>query len=412
MPWPDAGLAQFLDFSRHFARVSAFRALGHGLRRPVAWHQDPAPASVPASLPTPSKDTCLADIADPLPGPTGAIPLALRIAAGMAIGLAVGALGAALPVLGAVERQALLLAAVAFATFGLGLGAGLAAAATGFAWLLWPAAEAGTLDTATLLRALLWFASAKGIAVAIALPRGQLARLATRLRGTEAASRERGLLLDEMSHRIRNDMQRLVGLLQAQAGAEPAAPRALLQAAGRIQVLGRVHRRLAARGGAAMLDAQAFLEGLVDDLRAALAPESGIALTVSAEAHPLPVSVAGDLGLVVNELVTNALKYAFPRARGGSVRVCFARRDAYYRLAVSDNGVGIGQAQHTAMQTGSGMRLVRALATQLGGRLELRPAEVGGTLCLLCFPVAGSARVAANDADEAQQPAGRRAQFR
>ncbi|TDH63063.1 sensor histidine kinase [Dankookia rubra] len=338
------------------------------------------------------KDADLTDDSAQLPASLQAWPILLRAALGIALALSVGAVAAAVPALGAAELQAMLLGAVALAALGLGLGAALAAAAAGFVWLLWPAAADGTLGTDTLLRALLWFALAKGIAAAIALPRGDLVRLASRLRGTEVVARERALLLEEMSHRIRNDMQRLVGLLQAEAGNNPVASGALLQAAGRIQVLGRVHRRLATRAGSDAVDSQAFLEGLVDDLRAALLPDSGIGLTVSAEPHALPVAMAGDLGLVVNELVTNALKYAFPRGKGGVVRVCFGREEKTYRLAVSDTGVGLGQVGLAAVEGGSGMRLVRALAAQLGGRVELRGGEVGGTLCLLRFPVAGPGR--------------------
>lgn len=308
------------------------------------------------------------------------------------LALALGAILSEIPGLGAAERQVVLLAAVALVTLGLGLGAGLGAAAAGFAWLLWPAAAGGTLGTAGLLRALLWFALAKGLAAAIALPRRDLVRLASRLRGTEVMAQERGLLLEEMSHRVRNDMQRLVGLLQAEASTNPVASGALLQAAGRIQVLGRIHRRLALRGGGDAVDSRVFLEGLADDLRAALLPESGVALTVSAEAHRLPVAMAGDLGLVLNECVTNALKYAFPRGDGGVIRISFAREDDRYALLVADNGVGLGQGRMATMGEGSGMRLVRALATQLGGRIELRAGEVGGTLCRLTFPVAGPRR--------------------
>ncbi|RAI58472.1 sensor histidine kinase [Roseicella frigidaeris] len=292
------------------------------------------------------------------------------------------------------------MAALAFA---LGLGAGLAAAAAGFIWLLLPAAEAGTLGLGELLRGVLWFALAKALAVAIALLSGRLARLSGRLRGTEAVARERGLLLEEMSHRIRNDMQRLISLLQAQAGADPAAAPALLQAAGRIQVLGRVHRRLATRRNGGKVDSRAFLEGLVEDLGAALVPESGVALTAQAEAHPLPVAVAADLGLVVNELVTNALKYAFPHQRGGIVRVGFRRGGGEYSLTVADNGIGLAGERRAAAEGGSGMRLVQALAGQLGGRLELRGGEVGGTLCTLHFPVAAEHHPDAREAPAAER---------
>ena len=350
-----------------------------------------------------AEESDLTDDAAPAPGSSHPWPIALRLALGIALALTSGAIVAAVPALGAAELQAVLLAAVVVAALGLGLGAGLAAAAAGFAWMLWPAAAEGTLGTATLLRGLLWFALAKGIAAAIALPRGDLRRLARRLRGTEVVATERALLLEEMSHRIRNDMQRLVGLLQAEAVTNPTASGALLQAAGRIQVLGRVHRRLARRAGTDALDSQAFLEGLVDDLRAALLPETGIALTVKAEAHALPVVVASDLGLVLNELVTNALKYAFPSSRAGVVRVCFVREGGSYRLVVVDNGVGPGQARLAAVEGGSGMRLVRALASQLGGRVYLRAGEVGGTLCSLSFPVAGPGR--AMPVVEAPEPA-------
>ncbi|MEN0075029.1 MAG: sensor histidine kinase, partial [Paracraurococcus sp.] len=256
---------------------------------------------------------------------------------------------------------------------------------------------------ATLLCAVLWFALAKALAAAIALPRGRLARLAGRLRGTEAVARQRGLLLEEMSHRIRNDMQRLISLLQAQAGADPVAAAALLQAAGRIQVLGRVHRRLATRRNGGRVDSRIFLEGLVDDIGAALGPQSGIALTAQAEAHPLPVAVAGDLGLVVNELVTNALKYAFPPDRGGIVRVGFRREDSQYRLVVSDNGVGLGAERRAGLEGGSGMRLVQALAGQLGGRVELCGGEVGGTICMLRFPVEAARGPDAREAPAAEE---------
>lgn len=302
----------------------------------------------------------------------------------MTLALATGAAAGAVPTLGVAEIQAILLASVLLSTLALGLGAGLAAAAVGFAWLLWPAAEAGTLGPAALLRALLWFALAKAMAAAIALPRGRLARLAARLRGAEVKARQRGLLLDEMSHRIRNDMQRLTGMLQAQAAADPAAAAGLLRAAGRIQVLGRVHRRLARRAGGSAVDSRVFLEELAADLRAALLPDSGIALVIGAEAHPLPVAVAGDLGLVVNELVTNALKYAFPPGRAGTIRIYFAREDGLYRLTVADNGIGLPRSAGTG---GSGTRLVQALAGQLGGRLDRSGGEVGGTLCELRFPV-------------------------
>jgi two-component sensor histidine kinase len=93
---------------------------------------------------------------------------------------------------------------------------------------------------------------------------------------------------------------------------------------------------------------------------------------------------------VVNELVTNALKHAFPTDREGLIRVTFHRDDAAYELVVADNGVGpAGDAWAARAEAGGmGTRLLRALAAQLGGRLDVMGGEVGGTSCRLRFPVA------------------------
>ncbi len=316
--------------------------------------------------------------------------------------------------------QLALLAAVLAGAFLSGLGAGLTAAALGFALLLWravepPAADGSggqgwTLDPEATVNAFLWFALAKLAAALVAALKNRIARLSEARGRAEAEARHRELLLAEMSHRVMNDMQMMVGVLHAQASqaADPEASDALRAAAGRVRVLGRVHERLsaqrrtgpaAASAGAAVADSRPFMEGLVADLRAGVGDLRPVSLAVSAESHLLPLAALGNIGLVVNELVTNALKHAFPGGREGVVRVSFRCEGATCELAVADNGVGLA-ATRTAGKGGGpqpgraagsgggqGERLLRALAAQLGGRLDVVAGEVGGTLCRLRFPM-------------------------
>jgi two-component sensor histidine kinase len=196
---------------------------------------------------------------------------------------------------------------------------------------------------------------------------------------------------------------------QARQAAEPETAGALRAAAGRVRVMGRVHERLSAQrrtgpatADAAVADSRLFIEGLVADLRAGVEGARPVSLTVAAEAHLLPLAAMADIGLVVNELVTNALKHAFPGEREGLVRVAFRCEGGTCELVVADNGVGmpaaageeavsrLGRASSTDRR-GQGDRLLRALAAQLGGRLEVTAGEVGGTICRLRFPMPASA---------------------
>lgn len=110
-----------------------------------------------------------------------------------------------------------------------------------------------------------------------------------------------------------------------------------------------------------------------------------VALVTEAEAHTLDTERAVQLGLVLNEAVANALKYAFPEDRAGTVRVRFAREADEFVLTVADDGIGLpaeGELLGTPPATlphGSGMgtRLLHALAAQLRGTFSRHPAECG-----------------------------------
>ena len=207
--------------------------------------------------------------------------------------------------------------------------------------------------------------------------------------GLRASERRRALTLAEFRHRMRNDLQSLIGLLLLRARVAPAggAREALREAAQHALGLARVHRRLEAADPSeegATVDARGFVRDLVADIAAAQAGDGLRPVAIIAEADPAPLSTerAVHLGLVINELVTNAFKYAFPGDAAGSIAVRLRREPAGFVLTIEDDGAGIS-AEAAA---GLGTRLLRALAAQLRGTIERGPAEGGGTKATLRFP--------------------------
>ena len=216
------------------------------------------------------------------------------------------------------------------------------------------------------------------------------------------SERARTLLLQEFRHRTRNDLGSLVGLLHLRARAAPseAVREGLREAAQHAMALARVHTRLAAAESedAAQVDMREFVLGLCTDLDGLYAAEGlrPIALIGEAEAHVLDTERAVQLGLVLNETVTNALKYAFPEGRAGQVRVRFRREAGEFVLSVADDGIGLppeADLDHAPpspppLGAGLGTRLLRALAAQLRGSFTRQPGRTGsGTEAELRFPV-------------------------
>jgi two-component sensor histidine kinase len=191
-------------------------------------------------------------------------------------------------------------------------------------------------------------------------------------------------------HRARNDLAAVAAMLRLQAEADPDRPArdALLDAEGRVRALSRLNARLDAEpaGG---IDSGDFLAGLAADFRSAHLAGRPIALHVRAEPCALPVAHARVLGLVINELLINAAKYAFPGDRGGAVSVVFECHGADRSLCVRDDGVGLDPAA-PPRGTGVGRRMVRALAAQIGGTFQIGPGANGGTECMVRWRTAPS----------------------
>ena len=192
---------------------------------------------------------------------------------------------------------------------------------------------------------------------------------------TQAAVRDRELLLEELSHRTRNDLANVITLLNLQArSVDGAAREALVSAADRVQTIARVHRRLEIHNNRAVVDTKSYIGELCGDLRLSRLASRPIALECDAESHAISLEKAVPLGLIVNESITNAAKHAFPDQRQGIISVRFVRDDNVYKLTVSDDGIGNASAAHDG---GIGSRLMQMLAAQLGSRVTIEPRTPG-----------------------------------
>jgi two-component sensor histidine kinase len=212
--------------------------------------------------------------------------------------------------------------------------------------------------------------------------------LAEANRRLAAADEQKAVLLTDINHRLKNSLHAIAGILAAEGrrAGDAAVRLALEDAAGRLRVLARVHERLHLGLGAeaaSSVDMPGFLGALCADLQPTLVDLRPVVLRVAAEDIRLGVAQAISVGLIVNELATNAVRHAFPNDRAGSVTVRLHRGEpGMLRLEVADNGVGVGPHGENG---GTGTRLIRALAQQLDGSVERERAQEG-TRVVVRFP--------------------------
>jgi len=149
----------------------------------------------------------------------------------------------------------------------------------------------------------------------------------------------------------------------------------------RIAALGRLYSMLGETKSVEAVDAASYLETLCRDLIESVQKEDGtsIALKTDIESERLSAARAIPLGLIVNELVTNAVKYAFPSDTRGTVAVTLKRISGQLRLTVADDGQG---ADPRRADSGLGGRLVDTFARQLGGHVERVTSSQGTSVCL------------------------------
>lgn len=198
----------------------------------------------------------------------------------------------------------------------------------------------------------------------------------------QAALEQQQMLLHEVNHRVKNSLQLVSSLLRLQARRIPdaTARQQLEDATTRISTIAHIHQRLYRDQDFQLINFGAFLSELCADLQGA-SPQCSI--TVHAPDFRVKTDRAIPMALVVNELVTNAFKYAYPTETGGKVTVDVALADSgEILLTVQDQGVGLPEGFTVAGGKNLGMILISGLLAQLSGKIEVRESGPGA-----CFSV-------------------------
>ncbi|MDB5697510.1 MAG: histidine kinase, partial [Alphaproteobacteria bacterium] len=193
------------------------------------------------------------------------------------------------------------------------------------------------------------------------------------LEHTEQLLAQQQTLLREMEHRIANSLQIIASILLLKAGAVASEEtrHELQDAHKRVMSVAAVQGHLHAVDGIDRIDIAAYLAKLTGGLAASMiGPQHAIAIDVTADEGTLPTTQAVSMGLIVTELVINAIKYAFPTARKGAlILVAFQFDGSDWKLTVSDNGTGRG-TQAPSVTGGLGTAIVAALTKQLEAQLQ------------------------------------------
>jgi len=190
----------------------------------------------------------------------------------------------------------------------------------------------------------------------------------------KASLREKESLLKEIHHRVKNNLQVISSLLKLQVAGirDSSALEMFHESQNRIRSMALIHEKLYQSPDLSRVEFASYVRELLSLLLRSYAARPRIELNTTIENATLSIEVAVPLGLILNELISNCLKHAFPGGRTGRITVDLRSYDASsMELKVADDGVGFpAQVDFRTAET-LGMQLVRTLTEQIGGRLEL-----------------------------------------
>ena len=195
----------------------------------------------------------------------------------------------------------------------------------------------------------------------------------------EALLRDKETLVGEIHHRVKNNLQVVSSLLQIQRRGldfdDEKGREALQESQNRVSAMGLIHNKLYQGKEVTSVHMPDYLEDLGDTLLDAYRLEEQVEIFYDIEDILLDVDRAIPLGLMINELITNSLKYAFPKGREGTIEVSLFREEERLRLKVSDDGVGVAAAKKRTDSTSFGRNLIGLLTKKLKGELKVLEGE-------------------------------------
>jgi len=217
----------------------------------------------------------------------------------------------------------------------------------------------------------------------VARSRAQQLREANEKLGTAL---ERQLMLRaEIHHRVKNNLQIISGLLQSQAEVanDERVTHIISDAQERILSMSLIHQNLYQSDDLNKVSISSYLEELITNIqRSHTGDASIIEFDLRVEDEHLDIDRAIPLGLILNELITNAYKYAFPDRKDGKIIVELSKTTKEFKLTVSDNGVGFPNDYNLGKSNSLGLKLVTGLVRQLEGKISWPEEKIGTTIAI------------------------------
>ena len=205
---------------------------------------------------------------------------------------------------------------------------------------------------------------------------------------------EKDLLLREVHHRVKNNMASVISMLEMESveSDQPVVREALNNVSRRLHSMEQVYKALSGSTDHSTIDLRTHLDTLLDLVEESYGHDQRIRIVRDLAPMQVPSKTAFSLGVVLNELLTNARKYAFPDGRSGTVRIELDKIDDNARLTVTDDGIG----ESSPPQPGFGTIMMETLVDQIGGSVE--HVSEAGTTTTVTFPlVSGRARTASGE---------------
>ncbi len=195
------------------------------------------------------------------------------------------------------------------------------------------------------------------------------------------------ILLKEIHHRVKNNLNIIASLLSLQLGEVEKgkdAKDAFIESRGRIYAMAQVHEKLYETENFSEIEMSSYIENVTNELIATYNIGKSISLETDIESIRLDINQAVPFGLILNEIISNSLKYAFPGNKKGVINISLKREDGSIVFTVRDNGVGIPETINPESSDSLGLTLIHLLTDQIDGTLNI--SRTGGTEFVIRFP--------------------------
>jgi two-component sensor histidine kinase len=197
-------------------------------------------------------------------------------------------------------------------------------------------------------------------------------------------SEEKKWLLQEIQHRVKNNLQIIISLMESQSIflTDAAAKKAIKNIQQRVTAMSLVHQRLYTETDTSNIVLRGYITDMIEYLKDSFHLDGDIRFETAIEEVKMDAGSAISLGLIINEAITNAIQHAFPSGCG-IVRISVSIQNEQLVLEVSDNGIGLSEKYRLAGVNSLGMRLIRGLARELDGKVALESSERGTRLVVV-----------------------------